>query len=73
MWGFRATRYKHGSHLQDVDLHGGLAVSSCGEGLALGGGQGGVPGDELRHDTAQCLQTQREGGHIQQYQVGDLP
>jgi len=43
------------THLQHVNLHAGLAISSCGEDLGLGGGQGGVAGDELGGYTTQCL------------------
>ena len=43
--------------LQNVDLDAGLAISCSGEDLRLAGWQGGVAGNELGHDTSQCLQT----------------
>mmetsp|Transcript_3865 Transcript_3865/g.11182 ORF Transcript_3865/g.11182 Transcript_3865/m.11182 type:complete len:276 (+) Transcript_3865:589-1416(+) len=55
--------------LQHVDLHGGLPVGGCAEGLRLGGGQSGVAGDKLGHHTAQGLQTQGQRGDVQQHDV----
>jgi hypothetical protein len=43
--------------LEDLDLDSGLAVSSGGEDLGLLGGDGGVTGDELGHDTAESFNT----------------
>lgn len=40
--------------------------------LALLGGDGGVPVDELGEDSAQCLDAQRQWRHIQQQHVGDV-
>ncbi|CAA7406321.1 unnamed protein product [Spirodela intermedia] len=49
--------------LVDLDQDTGLVVGVGGEDLLLLGGDGGVPGDEHRHDAAGGLQTLREGGN----------
>mmetsp|Transcript_853 Transcript_853/g.3331 ORF Transcript_853/g.3331 Transcript_853/m.3331 type:complete len:747 (-) Transcript_853:173-2413(-) len=58
--------------LVHVDLHAGLVVRGGREGLRLGGGQRGVPWDELGHHPAQGLQPEGEGGDVQQHDVADL-
>jgi hypothetical protein len=40
--------------------------------LRFFGGNGGVPVDELGEDSAQCLDTQRERGDIQQKDIRDV-
>lgn len=40
--------------------------------LALLGGNGGVPVDEFGEDSAQGLDAQRQGRHVQQQHVGDV-
>lgn len=55
-----------------LNEHSGLVVRVGGEDLLLLGGDGGVPGDQDGHDTASSLQTQGQGGDIEQQQVLDL-
>ena len=50
--------------LEDLDQDGGLVVGSGGEDLALAGGDDGVTGDELGHDTTGGLDTKSEGVDI---------
>jgi len=58
--------------LQNIDLHAGLAVCCCGEDFRFAGGQSGVPGDELGHDTPQSLQSQGQRRDIQKDNVSHL-
>ena len=46
--------------LEDLDQDGGLVVGGSGEDLALAGGDNGVTGDELGHDTAGGFDTESE-------------
>ncbi len=55
--------------LEHLDLHGGLVVGVGGEHLAAVGGDGGVAVDDLGHDAAGGLDTQGQGGDVQQQQV----
>ena len=55
--------------LEDMDFHGGLVVAGGGEDFALLHGDGGVPGNQLGEDSAQGLDAQGEGGHIQQEHI----
>lgn len=58
--------------LVDLDLDGALEVSSGGEDLRLLGGNGGVAVDQTGEDTAEGLDTERQGGDVEEEQVGDL-
>ena len=55
--------------LEHMDLHGGLIVCGGGEDLALLGGDGGVALDEFGHYAAHGLNTQAEGGDVQEQQA----
>ena len=55
--------------LEDVDLHGGLVIRSSGEDLALLHRDGGVAVDQLGAHAAHGLNTQRQGGDVQQQQA----
>ena len=50
--------------LKDLDQDGGLVVGGGGEDLALAGGDNGVTGDQLGHDTTRGLDTKSEGVDI---------
>ena len=58
--------------LVDLDLHLGLAVGSGGEHLGLFGWDGGVARNQLGEDASQCLDAERQRGHVQQQDVGDV-
>ncbi len=58
--------------LVDLDLDSGLEISGGGEDLGLLGGDGGVTVDQTGEDTAQGLNTEREGGNIEKEKVLDL-
>lgn len=58
--------------LVDLDLDSGLKVSSGGEGLGLLGRDSGVAVDQASEDTAESLDTEREGSDIEQEDVHDL-
>ena len=58
--------------LQHVDLDRGLVVRRGGELFALAGRDRGVALDQRGHHAAQCLQTERERGHVQQQNVLDV-
>ena len=55
--------------LQDMDLNRGLVVGSGGENLGFLGRDGGVSFDNLGRNAAQCFQTQRQRGNVQQQQT----
>ncbi len=55
--------------LQHVDLHRRLIVAGGGEHLRLAGRNGGVGIDELGHHAAHSLDTERQGGYIQQQDI----
>jgi len=55
----------------NLDGDSGLLVSSGSELLALLGGDGGVPGDKSRHDTAGSLNSLGERGNINKEHVLD--
>ena len=65
-----------GSHLtlalEHVDFHGGLAVGSGGEDLALLGGDGGVAVDQTGEHAAHGLNAQGQRRDIQQQQTLDV-
>mmetsp|Transcript_14351 Transcript_14351/g.28331 ORF Transcript_14351/g.28331 Transcript_14351/m.28331 type:complete len:716 (+) Transcript_14351:183-2330(+) len=52
-----------------LDEHTGLVVGVGREDLRLLAGDGGVALDELGHDTASSLDTEREGGHVEEEEV----
>merc|ERR1719379_1543050 len=56
--------------LEDLDGHGRLVVLVRGEDLALLRRDHGVARDELRHDAANGLDTERERGHVEEEEVG---
>ena len=56
---------------EDLDKDTGLVVSVGGEGLGLLGGDGGVAGDEVGHDTAGGLDTLGKGSDIEEEEVLD--
>ena len=58
--------------LVDLDLDGGLHVSSGREGLGLLGGDGGVAVDQTGEDTTQGLNTQGQRSDIEQQNVSHL-
>lgn len=58
--------------LVDLDLDSSLEVSSRGEDLRLLGGDGGVAVDQTSEDTAEGLDTQREGGDVEEKEILDL-
>src|SRR4051794_6739772 len=58
--------------LQHYDVDGGLVVGGRREGLAAAHGDGRVPLDDLRHQAALGLHAQRQRGHVEQQDVGDL-
>ena len=68
-----AQRLVAGSHLtlalQDVDLHGGLIISGGGEDLALLHRDGGVALNEAGADAAHGLDTEGQGGDVQQQEA----
>mmetsp|Transcript_109647 Transcript_109647/g.340299 ORF Transcript_109647/g.340299 Transcript_109647/m.340299 type:complete len:677 (+) Transcript_109647:253-2283(+) len=55
--------------LVDLDVHGRLVVLVRREDLRLLGRDDGVAADELRHDSADRLDAERERRHIEQQQV----
>mmetsp|Transcript_12794 Transcript_12794/g.36606 ORF Transcript_12794/g.36606 Transcript_12794/m.36606 type:complete len:609 (-) Transcript_12794:160-1986(-) len=58
--------------LEHLDGHHRLLISMRGEDLALLGGHHGVPVDELGHDPADGLNSERQGADVQQEDVLDL-
>ena len=56
--------------LEDLDGDSWLVIGVGGEGVGGLGGDGGVTVDEVGHDTASGLNTERQGGDIQQQEVG---
>lgn len=58
--------------LEDLDLDGSLGVGSSGEDLGLLGGDGGVSVDQTGEDTAQGLDTERQGGDVEEKEILDL-
>ena len=52
-----------------MDGHGRLVVVGGGEDLAGLGRDGRVLGDQLRHDAAECLDTERQRGDVEQQHV----
>ena len=54
--------------LQDMDVNRGLVVGSGGEDLGFLGRDGGVSFDNLGDNAAQCFNTQRQRGNVQQQQ-----
>ena len=55
--------------LEDLNQDGGLVIGSSGENLALAGGDDGVTGDELGHDTTGGLDTESEGVNVDEDNV----
>ena len=55
-----------------MDLHVGLTIHRRGIHLGLLGGDGGVAGDHLGHDSAKSFNAKRQGGDVQQQDVLDL-
>ena len=55
--------------LENLDANLGLVISRGGEGLGLLGGDGGVAVDETGEHTAEGLDTQREGRHVEEEDV----
>ena len=55
--------------LEDLDQDGGLVIGSGGEDLTLAGGDDGVTGDELGHDTTGGLNTKSEGVDIDENDI----
>ena len=55
--------------LEHLDRHGRLVVIRGGEGLAAFGGDGRVALDELGHDAALCLNTEAQGGDVDEQYV----
>jgi len=58
--------------LVNLDLDGGLEVSSSGEDLGLLGGDGGVAVDQTGEDTAEGLDTEGKRSDIEKEDVSDL-
>lgn len=58
--------------LVDLDLDGSLEVGGSGEDLGLLGRDGGVAVDQTGEDTAEGLDTKREGSDIEEEEVLDL-
>ena len=58
--------------LEDLDLDGGLEISSGGEDLGLLGGNSGVAVDQTSEDTTEGLDTEGEGSDIEEEKVLDL-
>ena len=58
--------------LHDLDLDLGLVVHGRGEGLRLLGGDGGVAGDKLGHDTAKSFNTKTEGSDVEKQDILDV-
>src|SRR5258705_1091655 len=58
--------------LQHNDIHCGLVAGRVAERLAARGGDGGVALDDLGHQPAGGLHTQRQWGDVEQQDVGDL-
>ena len=58
--------------LQDVDVHGGLAVGGGRIGLGLAHRDGGVAVDHLGHHAAHGFHAQRERGHVEQQDILDF-
>ena len=56
----------------DLDLDDGLTIGGSVEDLGLLGGDSGVTGNELGHDTTEGLDTEREGGDIEKQDIGDV-
>lgn len=52
-----------------LDGDGGLLVLVGGENLWLLGGDDGVPGDQLGHDSSNSLDTEGEGRHIEEEDI----
>ncbi|MPM60493.1 hypothetical protein SDC9_107344 [bioreactor metagenome] len=55
-----------------MDIHSGLAVLCGGEDLRLADGDGGVALNDLGHDRAHGLHTQRKRGDVEQEDVFDF-
>lgn len=55
--------------LEHLDVDSGLVVLVGGEDLGLLGGDDGVTGDELGHDTTDSLNSESERGDIEEEQV----
>mmetsp|Transcript_20017 Transcript_20017/g.41079 ORF Transcript_20017/g.41079 Transcript_20017/m.41079 type:complete len:328 (+) Transcript_20017:110-1093(+) len=58
--------------LEHLDEHARLVVGVGGEGLALLGGHGGVALDEGGHHAACGLKAERQRGHVEEEQLGEL-
>src|SRR5690606_34286666 len=55
--------------LEHSDADSCLVIGSSRVGLGLLGGHGGVSGDHLGEDSAQSLNTEREGSDVQKKQI----
>lgn len=58
--------------LEDLDLDSSLGVGGSGEDLGLLGGDGGVSVDQTGEDTAQGLDTERQGSDVKEKEILDL-
>ena len=56
-------------HFPYLNGDSGLVVAVGGESLGLLGGDGGVPLDQAGHHTTGSLNTQRQGGDVEQKEV----
>src|SRR5436305_9373004 len=58
--------------LVDLDLNSSLKVGSGGEDLRLLCGNGSITIDQASEDASKCLNSEREGGNVEQENIHDL-